>query len=77
MSGYTATARLDSIRIHAGPSFRSAPHTVAARELRDDELVMSIGVPQDPPMSLDDRLHYIRSGWSQMTFFLFDPQSWR
>lgn len=76
MSGYAAAAVLRETPIHAGRALQT-DRSWAQGEL---ELDHSMEVEDDlapPAMSLDDRIHYLREVWSQTTFFLFDPQSWR
>lgn len=82
MDGYVAHARIEQARPHrpAAPTSvdRSSPAPVrvaAHADLRDPECAELIGT------SLDERLGQwlvgVREAWSQTTFFLFDPESWR
>lgn len=80
MSGYTASARLHggSPRfIAAGPGrpaeFAGAVATVAAW-LERERLAASRRPIRE---RLTGRLNDLRETWSQTTFYLFDPESWR
>ena len=76
MSGYAATAVLRDASIHAGRALQADRSWADG----DVELVGALGDARDltpPPLSLEDRIHYLREAWSQTTFYLFDPESWR
>lgn len=77
MSGYAATARLTGTPINPGPSLRAGLQPLGSRALA--EILREAGSPADDPprIPLADRLRYARQAWSQMTFYLFDPESWR
>ena len=78
MSEYAATARLQGAPVRGGRALD--PTTSAARDLArgsgslDADASLEAGAPEP---SLEDRLYYLRQAWSQTTFYLFDPQSWR
>jgi hypothetical protein len=79
MSGYVASARI----------VRVAPRLARAGAARDGFAERSAAVPvetliveSDPAVAagsitLVDRVAAIRELWSQLTFYLFDPNSWR
>jgi len=83
MSGYVASARI----VHAAPRLVRAdgpverPSSVALPGLAETLIVES-----DPPAAgatsriedrVAERVAAVRERWSQLTFFLFDPNSWR
>jgi hypothetical protein len=79
VSGYAATARIERVRPRraapAGPDFRA----FGRAETRDDD-----GAGGDVELAetevrddLIDRAEAFRDRWSQLTFYLFDPESWR
>jgi hypothetical protein len=73
MSAYAATARIDRVvpRLVVGRSMAGgAVEPVDSPEVDD---LVDVAV-EDP---LLDRLIAARERWSQLTFFLFDPNSWR
>jgi hypothetical protein len=81
MSGYVASARIG----------RVAPRLARAGAVRDGTAeprsmpaaaIESLVVEFDPSVApgssdLVDRVAAIRERWSQLTFYLFDPNSWR
>ena len=76
MSGYAATAVLRQPPVQTGRALQPD------RDWADGDLDRAGSVVEandltPPPMSLQDRVHYLREAWSQSTFYLFDPQSWR
>ena len=80
MSGYAATARI----VHVTP--RLARAGGAADRSLDGALVAApiedLIVEADPPESIAwgriaGRAAAARERWSQLTFYLFDPNSWR
>lgn len=81
VNGYVASARIvPSVpRLARGGSpdawrqTEPAPVTPAATQVID-----TFGGEPVGPMATDEsRLAAIRERWSQLTFFLFDPNSWR
>ena len=78
MSAYAATARIDRVAprlvIGARPGSRRRPRALRARE-PDESVVDVVAVDDDDP--LVDRLTAVRERWSQLTFYLFDAESWR
>lgn len=80
MSGYTASARIarGTPRL-ARPSDRVIDRwTAPVRAVTPDVLILEADAP--PAITgggLVERLHAIHERWSQLTFFLFDPNSWR
>lgn len=75
MDAYVATARIVSVRpqrrAHAAGA--TAYESRVISDLRADESTADPDVEE----TLAERWHHIRTGWSQTTFYLFDPQSWR
>ena len=83
MAGYVASARLQggvprfigggdvTGRVNMG---RAAPDTRDEAPLTADHVEL-VGRPMDE--ALADWLASIGESWSQLTFFLFDPDSWR
>ena len=81
MSGYVASARI----------VRVAPRLARADAVRDGAAeirstpaaaIETLIVEADPAVAagssaLVDRVAAIRERWSQLTFYLFDPNSWR
>jgi hypothetical protein len=73
MAGFVVSARVE----------RTAPHLVrAGGGEADDPTDRQAGQVADladirVADPVRDRLVVIRDRWSEMTFFLFDPQSWR
>jgi hypothetical protein len=74
MSAYAATARIERVtpRLVIG---RAGIDLRAASEPAEEDLVIDLATPRGDPML--ERLTAIRERWSQLTFYLFDPQSWR
>ena len=75
MSAYVVSARVAPGRPHAAPP--PGPRVDAKRRepaAEDDRLIDT-----SPPgqRELELRLEAISERWSQLTFFLFDPESWR
>lgn len=85
MAGYAATARIGRVRtvVRTAPGTprREDPRSVPRRPgatPRDDAPAVAeelVGRPLDAV--LRERWERVRDGWSQATFFLFDPDSWR
>ena len=80
MSGYTASARLQggSLRFMAAESNRPAGRdrgATAPGAWLDREPVELVGQPLGARVA--ERWDDLRETWSQLTFFLFDPESWR
>ena len=88
MSGYVASARI----VAAAPRLARGGRAVETSgsgawttatvpsepRVVDSDLVLSDGA--DPPMAqsrLVERGRAVRERWSQLTFYLFDPNSWR
>lgn len=76
MAGYAATARLTPASIRPGPSLRSGERPIDPGAI-SNSTIADPRTPEAPPIPLRERVHYLREGWAQMTFYLFDPQSWR
>lgn len=74
MSTYAASARIKPVppRLVIG---RALGSDLSLRTLPEepDDLVMDVNV-LDPFL---ERVTAVRERWAQMTFYLFDPQSWR
>ena len=72
MAGYAVSGRIDTVaprRVQPSSARGDAPG------LDDDGTVDPDGLLLEP--DLGDRLEMIRERWSQLTFFLFDADSWR
>ena len=79
MSGYVASARI----------VRAAPRLVRAGAVRDGlperspaqaveiQIVESERSIAAASIGIVERVAAVRARWSQLTFFLFDPNSWR
>ena len=74
MSAYAAAARIERVtpRLVIG---RAGTDVRATSEPPEDELVIDLATPRGDPLL--ERLIAIRERWSQLTFYLFDPESWR
>ena len=76
MRGYEASARI----VKASPRLARAGRTCdplrATGSVAPVEMLILAG-PVDRPTTLRERLHAGRERWSQLTFFLFDAESWR
>lgn len=84
MAGYAASARLHGGVPHfvgGGVAVAPAAHAQGASAAPTDDLrvvsdpVELVGRPLDATIA--DWLASIGESWSQLTFFLFDPESWR
>ena len=83
MAGYAASARLNGAEPHiawsAVPALRSlvpgAHDTAAMADAGAIEQLELVGRPMNE--TIGDWLASIGESWSQLTFFLFDPESWR
>ncbi|HET7703911.1 MAG TPA: hypothetical protein VFK35_10970 [Candidatus Limnocylindrales bacterium] len=81
MSGYTASARI----VRSAPRLARGGSTDAWRPGVPEppiqataQLVDTIrGEPVDPVAPDESRLTAIRERWAQLTFYLFDRNSWR
>lgn len=75
MSGYVVAARVTA----GGPRW-AGPPPPAAPDDRADSIGAEAGPellrPADDPL-LGERWEAFRERWSQLTFFLFDGESWR
>jgi hypothetical protein len=72
MSGFAASGRVE----RASPRLASggADGNDATRQADEDEIEFVDVRTADP---LIDRWATFRERWSELTFYLFDPQSWR
>ena len=84
VAGYAASARLQgatpqfaSTSEHArGSVVLTAPMALSATDvIGDADQLELVGRPIDEV--LGDWLASVGESWSQLTFFLFDPESWR
>lgn len=74
MSGYVASARI------AGPAPRLVRRAPDAEEADPRATLVAAVEPvvePDAADELDERWTAFRERWSQLTFFLLDPNSWR
>ena len=77
MAAYVVTARIEAAKPRAAraPGAAATPWSgVWPARFSDDRLVDT--TPPDQ-RNLELRWEAIRERWSQLTFFLFDPESWR
>jgi hypothetical protein len=81
VAGYAASIRLQGTTPRfagggASLTARSATEPLSISEPRSDtDRIELVGRPLDERIA--DRLESVGESWSQLTFFLFDPQSWR
>ena len=80
MASYATSARLQGAAPHfAGtserPGERARNDAIAAEPPSAADRIELAGRPLDA--AIGDWLASIGEAWSQMTFFLFDPDSWR
>jgi hypothetical protein len=78
MAAYAVIARIDRVDPHlAGWARIPAPSTdrTAVDEMEPSEAFEVLSRPIGPSMA--ERWARVREAWSQTTFFLFDPESWR
>jgi len=80
MSGYVASARM----VHGTARLaRSTDHvadrwTEPVRPATPDVIILDADAAPEPVAAgLVERVRAVRDRWSQLTFFLFDPNSWR
>ncbi len=72
MSGFAASRRIE--RVSPRLADRGANRDVANIEA-DEDFIELVDVRTADP--LIDRWAAFRERWSELTFYLFDPQSWR
>jgi len=79
MNGYAAAARIRSVSPHLAGGTRDLDEVVPGSAAETDALV--IASPDDlvtgPGWNLSERWAAARERWSQLTFYLTDPNSWR
>jgi len=73
MSGYAAAARINRTR----PRVVQRELITRSDRAREEVAPVAIIAPTAVDRPTDDPLAAIRERWSQLTFFLFDPDSWR
>ena len=79
MSGYVASARIVSAAprlVHAGAVRDEVLERSPARAA-ETRIVESDASAAAASIGIGERVTAIRERWSQLTFFLFDPNSWR
>jgi len=77
MTGYVATGRISQARPRlVGSGSARARVDVSARPFVDHDSVTD-GRSRPIDERLTERWARARAEWSQLTFFLFDPNSWR
>ena len=74
MAAYVVSARIDRGRPHIAASTWAHAQPVD-RPAAAEPLLIDTSPPGQRDMEL--RWEAVRERWSQLTFFLFDPQSWR
>jgi hypothetical protein len=81
MAGYAIQARIEGVRPRltalGAPAVGHDADTSPAFVAGDDFTDPFAGLGDDPPPTLAERWDRGREIWSQTTFFLFDPNSWR
>ena len=79
MSAYHASARIVGATPRlAGATLRGeTPIAAPARAASEAMILVGDRVVGHGPNRLAERRSAIRERWSQLTFFLFDPNSWR
>ncbi len=76
MDAYSAMAHIVSVRPQRRGAMAGSAVRVALSTDDLDRLSRDLADDRDDE-TWAERWHHIRAGWSQTTFFLFDPQSWR
>lgn len=76
MSGYEASARIVKASPRLARPGRSREPLGAPASLAPFEMLILSGRCEGPT-SFRERLGAARERWSQLAFFLFDPDSWR
>jgi hypothetical protein len=78
VNGYAASARVIGVQPRLVDRGRSADRW-AIWPVPEPAVVEDIELSADaePVISLDERWERFRDRWSQLTFFLTDPNSWR
>jgi hypothetical protein len=81
MAGYAIQARIDGVRPRLSARDGSAPDqdgpTAWPRFDDDPAFRHPFALAREPAPTLAERWDQASRVWSEMTFFLFDPQSWR
>jgi hypothetical protein len=81
MSGFVASARLESVRPRLSRIDRDLvmthPPVTPAAVQEGIVIVERASATAAPGVTLGERWQAIRERWSQATFFLFDADSWR
>jgi hypothetical protein len=72
MSGFAASGRVERVSPRLA---RGGADGNLATAQPDEDVVEFVDVPTADP--LIDRWATFRERWSELTFYLFDPQSWR
>lgn len=79
MSGYVASARIASAPPRLARGDRRSIDTDQGPHIASSPALVIEASPGDvaPNGAFVERLRAARERWSQLTFFLFDPNSWR
>lgn len=84
MSGYVASARVRGVPrlVRADPAVERSIAFGPPDAPRVVEVELEVAIEGDPTPErivggLADRIAAFRERWSQLTFYLFDPNSWR
>ncbi|CAN5582265.1 hypothetical protein BH20CHL7_BH20CHL7_14920 [soil metagenome] len=76
MAGYAASCRIQTVAPRVVRRARTpTPAAMVDRDATDLPVEDLVGRPLDEIIA--DRWASISESWSQTTFFLFDPESWR
>jgi hypothetical protein len=73
MSGFAVSGRVERVSPHLAGS-RETSHEPTSR-VRSEDVAELVDVRAADPLA--DRWAAFRDRWSALTFYLFDPQSWR
>jgi hypothetical protein len=78
MDGFTAQGRVERVVLRrARPSADAAWEAESGHAVEPPAVDTSVLVDVGASEPLRDRLAGVRDRWSELTFYLFDPQSWR
>jgi len=75
MAGYAVSSRIASVAPRARIERPDVRRSSAADQSVAVVTIELVGVP--PTRSGSDRMAALRERWAQVTFFLFDANSWR
>jgi hypothetical protein len=76
MSGYAVSGRIEQVVVNPVAGQR-AVHVPTRPATPVDATGPSAQLEEDSPGALADAIEELRTRWAQMTFYLFDADSWR